>query len=236
MPKAVRQCNHCGKEYECLKVEESRYCSGACQTAAYDQRTLEIRVCAACGNEFQIPHNSPTRTCSAKCAAKSWERLPKETVCSHCGKYFETKGGIGIVNYCSPACRSASRRASGVDNETRFCAACGDAFTVNRFSTTRFCSLTCAWVPRKKVRLDQAEQPRLCSHCGKPLAANGAHVYGKRNYCSNACKSAARRESGRDDEVRRCAHCGKEFSVNRYKPTQVCSRRCSWAVRREQRK
>lgn len=51
-------------------------------------------------------------------------------------------------------------------------------------------------------------------------------------YCSNNCKSAARRASGIDDVVKDCARCGKKFSVNRYSPKKTCSRICGQRLRR----
>jgi len=44
-------------------------------------------------------------------------------------------------------------------------------------------------------------------------------------FCSNNCRSTARRHAGVDDELRVCAHCASIFSINRYKPARSCSRR-----------
>ncbi len=62
-----------------------------------------------------------------------------------------------------------------------------------------------------------------CLNCGKQFEALplGTHVY-----CSNACRSAARRKRGDDNETRTCPICGQEFTVNKYSETRFCSRKC----------
>lgn len=55
--------------------------------------------------------------------------------------------------FCSNACKSAFRRASGVDNETRNCAACGAEFQANKYAKIKTCSLKCGWVVRKAAKL-----------------------------------------------------------------------------------
>lgn len=68
-------------------------------------------------------------------------REPSEATCEHCGELYEK---IQTGMYCSNKCKSAARRASGVDNETRTCRACGAEFTVNRYYKTQACSRSCA--------------------------------------------------------------------------------------------
>jgi endogenous inhibitor of DNA gyrase (YacG/DUF329 family) len=62
-----------------------------------------------------------------------------------------------------------------------------------------------------------------CLHCGKQFEALPV---GKHIYCSNACRSAARRKRGDDNETRICPICGKEFTANKYSETRFCSRKC----------
>lgn len=63
-----------------------------------------------------------------------------------------------------------------------------------------------------------------CDHCGAEFMA----VPKKPNrFCSNACKSAWRRASGLDNEVRVCVVCGVSFEVNRYAKKASCSRLCA---------
>lgn len=65
--------------------------------------------------------------------------------CSYCGKEFEAYRAQRDTGnrYCSAKCSAAFRRASGVDDEERVCAWCGDTFTVNRYRKTETCSRSC---------------------------------------------------------------------------------------------
>lgn len=65
--------------------------------------------------------------------------------------------------------------------------------------------------------------PFTCLYCGKQFEALpvGVHVY-----CSNACRSAARRKRGTDNVKRVCPICGQEFEANKYSETRFCSRKC----------
>lgn len=71
-------------------------------------------------------------------------------VCKQCGKTFD-----GVQNdrnvFCSGACSSAWRRASGVDNEDRQCAVCGALFSVNKYAKTVCCSRHCAGQLRQRT-------------------------------------------------------------------------------------
>lgn len=86
--------------------------------------------------------------------AKEWHKAQYERmkqslhirgimVCKQCGKRYE--GEIkGNNKFCSGACSSAWRRASGIDNEDRKCAVCGSIFSVNKYAKTVCCSRSCA--------------------------------------------------------------------------------------------
>lgn len=63
-------------------------------------------------------------------------------ICEYCGKEFETQR-TGNNRFCSNNCRSAYRRKSGVDNETRKCVCCGKEFTANKYSLAKYCSRSC---------------------------------------------------------------------------------------------
>ncbi len=69
----------------------------------------------------------------------------------------------------------------------------------------------------KKVEL-------VCLHCGRVYKSSQK---GYSKFCSNKCKSAYRRVSGVDDEIRKCRYCGEDFKVNKYSKTIYCSRSCS---------
>ena len=71
-----------------------------------------------------------------------------------------------------------------------------------------------------------------CGHCAKPFLPR--KIGNVDIYCSNACRAAARRASGVDNETRICDHCGAEFIANRYAKTQTCGGAC--ANRRRARK
>lgn len=78
---------------------------------------------------------------------KSWEgREPMRYICVNCGKeFYSTKTyAEGQNTFCSNNCKSAYRRASGLDREVRYCAVCGAEFTTNKYSKRRFCSKRCA--------------------------------------------------------------------------------------------
>jgi len=75
---------------------------------------------------------------------RTWEgRSVEKYKCIHCGAKYEALSGVRKKGYCSPACQSAARRASGVDDETRKCVVCGNGFTVNRYAKTKTCSKDC---------------------------------------------------------------------------------------------
>lgn len=65
---------------------------------------------------------------------------PTKHICLNCGKEYMTKQG----KFCSNKCKSAYRRKSGVDNETRKCKLCGKEFIINKYSKKECCSRTCA--------------------------------------------------------------------------------------------
>jgi len=66
-------------------------------------------------------------------------------------------------------------------------------------------------------------EQRVCKVCGKQFDLTSAHQL----FCSNKCKSAARRAEGTDNVHRTCEFCGKDFVTNRYGKTRFCSKTCS---------
>lgn len=86
--------------------------------------------------------------------ADVWKNAkPIEYTCANCGKTFESIAHYSERNnkFCSNNCRAAFRRKSGVDNEVRFCKACGEAFTANKYNKTIYCSRSCAHKGRGKI-------------------------------------------------------------------------------------
>ena len=64
-------------------------------------------------------------------------------VCKFCGKEYMSKEH-GRNYFCSNNCKSAWRRRSGIDDEDRKCAVCGNTFKINKYSKTKTCSKKCA--------------------------------------------------------------------------------------------
>lgn len=73
------------------------------------------------------------------------------------------------------------------------------------------------------------EKEFVCQFCGKPFFRK---PLGTNRFCSNNCKTAARRKSGIDDETRICKVCGKEFRCNKYQTNKYCSHECAAYFRR----
>jgi predicted nucleic acid-binding Zn ribbon protein len=67
------------------------------------------------------------------------------------------------------------------------------------------------------------ETLHICEFCGNEYMSKAT---GHNKFCSNSCKSAARRRSKVDDEDRTCIICGKTFRTNKYSTTKTCSRKC----------
>ena len=66
--------------------------------------------------------------------------------CEYCGKQFD---GRPYSRFCSNACKSAWRRASGIDDIAFTCVICGETFYANKFSKQLTCSRVCAGRLRK---------------------------------------------------------------------------------------
>jgi hypothetical protein len=77
-------------------------------------------------------------------------RKPIERQCIECKKHYMSKFNRFTQKFCSGNCASTFRRKSGVDNEQRVCQLCRKKVMVNRYSETRFCSLSCSARGRNK--------------------------------------------------------------------------------------
>lgn len=76
---------------------------------------------------------------------RTWEgREPETHTCQQCGASYDTRARHGAERFCSNACKSAWRRAAGLDDQDRTCEQCGATFRVNRYAKTRFCGRACA--------------------------------------------------------------------------------------------
>lgn len=76
--------------------------------------------------------------------------------------------------------------------------------------------------------LGQFKHKLICTNCGKVYVGE---VNGPNTFCSNACKSAYRRRSGKNLEERICVVCGNTFMTDKYKKAQTCSRSCANKLR-----
>lgn len=95
-------------------------------------------------------------------AGREWHRRHYEEIkdafqrnaqfrCQYCGNEYASRDN-GCSKFCSNACKSAFRRASGIDNEIRVCHMCGGEFLANKYSDTACCSRSCANRLRSAVR------------------------------------------------------------------------------------
>lgn len=73
----------------------------------------------------------------------------------------------------------------------------------------------------------------VCQFCGKKYMS--LPVGGNKKFCSNNCKSAARRKSGVDNEKRVCCVCGEEFYANKYSKSKCCSKKCGIELRKSKK-
>lgn len=90
---------------------------------------------------------------------ESWEnREAVERTCVQCGATFESITKRESDRYCSNACKSAWRRASGLDDVDRTCSICGTTFRVNRYSKIKTCSRACG---RKQMSLTKTSRPSV---------------------------------------------------------------------------
>jgi len=114
------------------------------------QRRLE-NLDAARGNA-KIWHSSPEgrefHRMIAPRARKSF--ISQERECDQCAKSFMTKKPDHSDRFCSNACKSAWRRAQGVDDANFVCKECGITFRRNRYAKPDFCSVACRGYARAK--------------------------------------------------------------------------------------
>ena len=86
----------------------------------------------------------------------------------------------------------------------------------------------------KRVWENAEYRDEVCEQCGDTFSTRCKQREYAR-FCSNACKSAWRRDSGIDDVDRDCAACGGTFRINKYSKTKTCSRACGGVLRRGKR-
>ncbi|WP_408995563.1 HNH endonuclease signature motif containing protein [Streptomyces scabiei] len=137
------------EEHASHHAEERR---GVCSPAA--RANLErIRPLAA-----EWHRSAEGRAWHSEHGRQTWEgREAVSYTCSQCGSTYESLSRCGSERFCGNACKSAWRRASGIDNEERNCERCGSVFTVNKYSRTRFCGKSCSRrdaIERRRARME----------------------------------------------------------------------------------
>lgn len=78
-------------------------------------------------------------------------------------------------------------------------------------------------------KLHQQKVTRICEVCKKEFITDACKPNTK--YCSNSCKSKARRIKGIDNVERICIACDKVFTTNKYSKAKTCSKKCTMAIR-----
>lgn len=85
-------------------------------------------------------------------------RKPTTLICEQCGNEYQIVFN-GTNRFCSNKCKSAWRRRSGVDNETRKCVTCGNEYECKKYSRRTKCE-NCTPERYKKNREGRCLQPR----------------------------------------------------------------------------
>jgi len=82
-----------------------------------------------------------------------------------------------------------------------------------------------AWHVEHGKQTWEGREPKsyVCEYCGKPYES--LKPTGNR-FCSNNCRTQARRVSGVDNVARSCVICGAGFEANKYGKASTCSRPC----------
>lgn len=80
-----------------------------------------------------------------------------------------------------------------------------------------------AWHRAHALRVAAKQKPKAatCEQCG-----GGYESKLPRRFCSNACRSAARRASGVDIVIGECCECGGPFQFDKNRVARTCSRSC----------
>lgn len=168
-------------------------------------------------------------------------------VCQHCGETFHRYPSElireGSGRYCSRSCTAKSRTGGrnpkwrgGTANHA--CEACGNAFAVSRYRTSRnegkFCSPECRHAGQVR------RVTRTCVACGESFERRPSELtHDRGHFCSRDCTNRGRALGltrhalpGRDYT---CKECGKVFHDQINNATggrQFCSMRCRGAYDR----
>jgi uncharacterized CHY-type Zn-finger protein len=70
------------------------------------------------------------------------KRKPISRICQKCQKQYETTQ-LKNPKFCSNNCKSAFRKASGIDDVKRICGVCSTEFTANKYTPQTKCKRGC---------------------------------------------------------------------------------------------
>ena len=126
-----------------LAGDHHRHHSSTPERAAYLTSEKQLAHLAEIRGMAAEWHRSPEgrewhREHGFRVAAK---RKSKPGECEQCGNAFVSKRPD---RFCSNPCKSAWRRESGLDDETRSCELCGAEFVTNKYRKNRYCTRSCA--------------------------------------------------------------------------------------------
>lgn len=77
----------------------------------------------------------------------------RDFICVYCGTPFQSKK-YGS-KFCCNACKSAYRRAQGLDLIVKVCPICGKEYKTNKFKPAKTCGRQCAAALRQSKKCDQ---------------------------------------------------------------------------------
>ena len=85
------------------------------------------------------------------------------------------------------------------------------------------------WHTAHGIKSWEGREPRkyTCTECGKDFYSIKSFPKGQNTFCSNNCRAAYRRSTGKDKEHRSCIVCGADFTTNKYSKRKFCSRKCA---------
>ena len=178
-------------------------------------------ACRLCGGALETSRTGGAVYCDSCRDRISGEAASRRAECAECGASFSAPNRS--VRYCSGPCRERGyrRRGQGAprplpphDGNAK-CRICEKAFRAPS-RTVKYCSDECRKKGYMRGRSAPArralERKAECRACGKEFRVEGRAGTG-RAYCSPACRTAGRRERGREylrrylaDPEKRAAH------------------------------
>jgi len=108
-------------------------------------------------------------------------------VCHYCQKTYKRQPSQApITKYCSNKCRAADHKHPEIH-----CHGCNIMFNPTRKEQV-YCTPRCRRKNFGKTRMHRVTKRCMYSGCGKPIEVQWSRRH-RKNYCSIACRSAARR-------------------------------------------